>query len=285
MSIMSRVPGWGIAMGMVHTFARMTQAKRTIQYPEQRQDISPHHRGRLILLYDEAGNLKCETCFQCAAACPLEIIDMGGVDTKNRFHVHWGPAEQYAERREESALRRSGRPVADRSFQAWLPIDLGPLEQILVKNDYDPRRMLTILEQTQDQYGHLPVSALQHISHSTGAWYSEIYGIASSYPNLIFEPGWVSQIGLCQCATCAMLGSGRIREALVTALGTDIGGVTADGAVRFVAADCGGESRAEPLVTLDGQAQKGMTAEKASRLAQRLRAKAARPARAWRTRA
>ena len=140
MSIMSRVPGWGIAKGMVHTFVRMTQAKRTIQYPEQRQEISPHHRGRLILLYDEAGNLKCETCFQCAPACPIEIIDMGGVDTKNRFHVHWGPAEQYAERREESALRRSGRPVADRSFEAWLPIDLGPLEKILVTNDYDPRR-------------------------------------------------------------------------------------------------------------------------------------------------
>jgi len=280
MSIMSRVPGWGIAMGMVHTFVRFTQPKKTIQYPEQHQEISPHHRGRLILLYDEAGNLKCETCFQCAQACPIEIIDMGGVDTKNRFHVHWGPPEQYAERREESALRRSGRPVADKTFEAWLPIDLGPLEQILVKNDYDPRRLLTILEQTQGQYGHLPVSALQHISHSTGAWYSEIYGIATSYPELVFEPGKVSAIGLCQCATCAMLGSGRIRDALVAALGTDIGGVTADGAVRFVAADCGGDSRDEPLVTLDGQKQKGMTADKAAQLATKLRAKAARPARA-----
>ena len=122
---MSRVPGWGMAKGMLHTFVRMVQPKKTIQYPEEHQDISPHHRGRLILLYDEAGNLKCETCFQCAQACPIEIIDMGGVDTKNRFHVHWGPAEQYAERREESALRRSGRPVADRTFEPWLPVDLG----------------------------------------------------------------------------------------------------------------------------------------------------------------
>ena len=280
MSVMSRLPGWGIAMGMVHTFVRMTQSKRTIQYPEQHQEISPHHRGRLILLYDEAGNLKCETCFQCAQACPIEIIDMGGVDTRNRFNVHWGPSEQYAERREESALRRSGRVVADKSFQPWLPIDLGPLEKILVTNDYDPKRLLSILEQTQNQYGYLPVSALQHISHSTGAWYSEIYGIATSYPNLVFEPGKVSQIGLCQCATCAMLGSGRIRDALVAALGTDLGGVTVDGAVRFVAAACGGESRDEPLVTLDGQPQPGMTADTAQALAQKLRAKAARPARA-----
>ena len=205
---------------------------------------------------------------------------MGGFDTKGRFHVHWGAAEQYAERREGSALRRSGRPVPDTAFTHFAPMDLAVVDEILKKYDFDQREMLAILESIQRAYDYLPVAALQHISHSTGAWYSEIYGIASSYPNLIFEPGWVSQIGLCQCATCAMLGSGRIRDALVAALGTDIGGVTADGAVRFVAADCGGESRAEPLLTFDGQAQKGMTAEKASRLAQRLRAKAAQPARA-----
>ena len=54
--------------------------------------------------------------------------DMGGVDTRNRYHVHWGPAEQYAERREESALRRSGRPVPDRTFDPFEPIDLAPLD-------------------------------------------------------------------------------------------------------------------------------------------------------------
>jgi NADH:ubiquinone oxidoreductase subunit E len=259
-------------MGMVHTFVRFLQPKRTIQYPEEHADVSPHHRGRLILLYDEAGNLKCETCFQCAMACPIEIIDMGGVDTRNRYHVHWGPPEQYAERREESALRRSGRTVPDRAFAAWLPIDLGALERILIAEDYDPRRLLAILEQTQAAYGHLPVAAIQHISHATGAWYSEIYGIATSYPNLVFEPGRTSEIGICRCATCTLLGGGRIRDALVAALGTDVGGVTADGAVRFSAADCGGESRDEPLVTLDGQPQPGMTADKARSLAESLRA-------------
>ena len=110
------MPGLGIVKGMATTLRRMVQPKVTIQYPEVVNDISPQHRGRLLLLYDEHGTLKCETCFQCAQACPIECIDMGGVDTKNRFHVHWGPAEQYAERREESALRRSGRPVPDRSF-------------------------------------------------------------------------------------------------------------------------------------------------------------------------
>ena len=270
---MSRVPGWGIAKGMTATLVRFVQPKKTIQYPEEHQEISPHHRGRLILLYDEAGNLKCETCFQCAQACPIEIIDMGGVDTKNRYHVHWGPPEQYAERREESALRRSGRPVPDVAFSAWVPIDLGPLETVLIEEDYDPKRLLRILDRSQEAFGHLPVAAPQHIGHATGAWYSEIYGIATSYPHLVFEPGRPTEIGICRCPTCLLLGGGRVREAFEKALATDVGGVSPEGAVRLTGVDCKGESRDEPLVTIDGQPQTGVNPKAATDLATKLRAK------------
>jgi len=283
MSAMGRLPGWGVAMGMLQGLVRFFSPKATVQYPEEVQEISPHHRGRLILLYDERGNLKCETCFQCAMACPIEIIDMGGVDTRNRMFVHWGPPEQYAERREESALRRSGRPVPDRSFAAWLPIDLGPLETILVEEDYDPRRLLRILERTQAAYGHLPVAALQHISHATGAWYSEIYGIATSYPHLRFEagaPAGPAEIGICRCPTCLTLGGGRLRAALEAALATEVGGISPDGAVRLVGISCGGDSSSEPLLTLDGEPQRGLTPAGATDLAGRLRAGRRPPARA-----
>jgi NADH:ubiquinone oxidoreductase subunit E len=274
MSLTSRVPGLGIAKGMLTGLVRFFQPKVTVQYPEQRTDVSPRHRGRLILLYDEIGNLKCETCFQCAMACPIEIIDMGGVDTKNRMHVHWGPPEQYAERREESALRRSGRPVPDRTFRAWLPIDLGPLEQILVDEDYDPRRLLRILQRTQDEYGHLPVAGLQHISHATGAWYSEIYGIATSYPSLRFEPGWPTEISICRCPSCLALGGGALRRALEDALATQVGGVSPDGTVRLSSIDCGGESTDGPRLAINGQLQPAMTVAAAGALARDLRAKA-----------
>jgi NADH:ubiquinone oxidoreductase subunit E len=272
--VLSRMPGLGIARGMLTGLLRFFQPKATVQYPEQRADIAPQHRARLILLYDEFGNLKCETCFQCAMACPIEIIDMGGVDTKNRMHVHWGPSEQYAERREESALRRSGRPVPDRSFTAWNSIDLAPLDEILADEDHDPRRLLSILQRTQEQYGHLPVAALQHISHATGAWYSEIYGIASSYPTLRFEPGQPTEIGICRCPNCLALGGGAMRQQIEEALATGVGGVSPDGAVRLVGVNCGGESTGGPLLAINGQPQPPMSAQDAARLARDLRARA-----------
>jgi NADH:ubiquinone oxidoreductase subunit E len=267
-----RVPGLGIVKGFVLTITRAFQPKVTIQYPEVVQPIAPRHRGRLLLLYDEFGTLKCETCFQCAAACPIECIDMGGVDTRNRFHVHWGPPEQYAERREESALRRSGRTVPDRTFDPFETIDLGPLDAVLAREDYNPRRAVQILEGAQEAYGHLPVAALQHIAHQTGAWYSELYGIATSYPHLRFEPPTGHVVRICRCATCAALGSGRILAAFREHLGTDVGGVSPDGAVRLEQADCRGTSMGVPRVEVDGEVLPRVSVQDAAVIAAALRA-------------
>jgi ferredoxin len=185
---MSLIPGLGIAKGMALTLRRFFEPKVTVMYPEVRVDVPHKFRGRLQLLYDEWGTLKCETCFQCAQACPIECIDMGGMDTRGRYHVHWGASETYGERREESALRRSGRPVPDPAYRPYEPVDLARVDAILEEYDHDPARMLDILEDTQAAFGYLPVAALKRISHQTGAWYAMIYGAASYYAHLRFEP-------------------------------------------------------------------------------------------------
>lgn len=185
---MSFIPGLGIVKGMSLTLRRFFEPKVTIKYPEVRLDVPHKFRGRLQLLYDEWGTLKCETCFQCAQACPIECIDMGGMDTRGRYHIHWGASETYGERREESALRRSGRPVPDPAYQPFQAIDLAAVDAILEEHDHDPARMLAILESTQAAYGYLPVAALKRISQLTGAWYAMIYGTASYYAHLRFEP-------------------------------------------------------------------------------------------------
>jgi ferredoxin len=185
---MSLIPGLGIVSGMALTLRRFFEPKVTVKYPEVRLDPPHKFRGRLQLLYDEWGTLKCETCFQCAQACPIECIDMGGMDTRGRYHVHWGAPETYGERREESALRRSGRTVPDPAYQPFAAIDLAAVDAVLEDFDHDPAHMLEILEATQAAYGYLPVAALKRISNLTGAWYAMIYGTASYYRHLRFEP-------------------------------------------------------------------------------------------------
>src|SRR5512146_2797725 len=152
---MSTIPGMGMVRGMGLTLRRFFQPKATIQWPEVKADVAPRFRGRLQLLYDEYGTLKCETCFQCAQACPIECIDMGGMDTKGRYHIHWGAPETYGERREESALRRSGRTVPDPANHRFAPIDLTAVDAVLEDFDHDPAQMLEILDATQAAYGYL----------------------------------------------------------------------------------------------------------------------------------
>jgi len=215
----SLVPGLGMVKGMALTLKRFFQPKATILYPEMAPDVAVRFRGRLQLLYDENGGLKCETCFQCAQACPIECIDMGGMDTKGRFHVHWGPPETYGERREESALRRSGRAVPDPAYQHFQPFDTATVDDILATYDHDPRAMLAILEDTQAAFGFLPVAAIKRISQRTGAWYAMIYGTATYYAHLRFEP------------PAATVAPRRGTEAsYVEALGAALGGQAAGGA-------------------------------------------------------
>ena len=216
---MSFVPGVGIVKGMAVTLRRFFEPKVTVKYPEERYEVAPRFRGRLQLLYDEYGTLKCETCFQCAQACPIECIDMGGVDSRGRYHFHWGPPETYGERREESALRRSGRAVPDGAYRHFQPVSLAEVDEILDDVDYDPKRMLEILERTQAAYGYLPVAALKRISQKTGAWYAMIYGTATYYGHLRFEPA-------ADAVQAAAVDRNRPPEAsYVAALGASLAGV------------------------------------------------------------
>ena len=214
----SLIPGLGIVKGMALTLRRFFAPKATVMYPEMPADVAVRFRGRLQLLYDEYGALKCETCFQCAQACPIECIDMGGMDTKGRFHVHWGPPETYGERREESALRRSGRTVPNQVYEHFADFDLSTVDEILAAHDYDPKLLLPILEGTQAAFGYLPVAALKRISEKTGQWYAMIYGAASFYGQFRFEPPGAS-------AQAAEISRRRPSDdTYLTALGASLGG-------------------------------------------------------------
>jgi ferredoxin len=221
---MSSVPGIGIVRGMALTLRRFFEPKATIMYPEEPAQIPSRFRGRLQLLYDEHGALKCETCFQCAQACPIECIDMGGIDTRGRYHVHWGASETYGERREESALRRSGRTVPDSAFTSFAAIDTTEVDRILDEVDHDPARMLEVLEATQAAYGYLPVAALKRISHATGAWYAMVYGTASYYGHLRFEPP--TDVEQASAVAAHRPGEGAYLADLATALGSPTGTVS-----------------------------------------------------------
>jgi NADH:ubiquinone oxidoreductase subunit E len=263
------VPGLGILKGLSLTLRRFFQPAVTIRYPEHPADVAVRYRGRLQLLHDEWGTLKCETCFQCAQACPIECIDMGGTDTRGRYAVHWGQAETFGERREESALRRSGREVPDRVYSRFEAADTAVVDRILATHDHDPHRLLSMLRDVQAEFGHLPVAALKRISFATGAWYAMIYGTATFYREFRFEQT-VGAVEVCRCTSCLMQGGGRLADAIGTGLHAELGRVTQDGRIRFGWLPTHPAGGASPAVALDGEVQPEVTGATATAWARAL---------------
>jgi NADH-quinone oxidoreductase subunit I len=68
-----------ILLGMAITFRNMLatlfrRGAATIQFPEQKRNISRRYRGIHILTARQDGTPKCVACYMCATACPAECI-------------------------------------------------------------------------------------------------------------------------------------------------------------------------------------------------------------------
>ena len=52
------------------TFSHLFRKKATVRYPEERPELPPRWRGRIILSRDPDGGERCVACYLCAVACP-----------------------------------------------------------------------------------------------------------------------------------------------------------------------------------------------------------------------
>jgi NADH-quinone oxidoreductase subunit I len=57
-------------------FLHLFSKKVTIEYPEEKPNIPPRWRGRIVLTRDPDGAERCVACYLCAAACPVDCISL-----------------------------------------------------------------------------------------------------------------------------------------------------------------------------------------------------------------
>ena len=58
--------------GLKHTFYK----RETIQYPDEKPNLSPRWRGRIVLTRDPDKEERCVACYLCAVACPVDCISL-----------------------------------------------------------------------------------------------------------------------------------------------------------------------------------------------------------------
>ncbi len=68
---------------MWQIFLHLFRRKVTVQWPEEKQALSPRWRGRIILSRDPDGEERCVACYLCAVACPVDCISLQKAETED----------------------------------------------------------------------------------------------------------------------------------------------------------------------------------------------------------
>lgn len=85
--------------GLRGTLKHLFEKKFTVQYPEERVEVSPRYRGLHRLNKDELGRVKCVACFMCSTICPARCIYIIGAEAP------WPDREKYPVRFDIDELR------------------------------------------------------------------------------------------------------------------------------------------------------------------------------------
>lgn len=143
---------------------------------------------------------------------------------------------------------------------------------ILARFPRERQWLLPALRALQEAFGWLPEAALAAAAAHLRVPASEVYGVATHYPELRLRPRGRRHVRVCTGVACALLGGRALLDALAARLGTTPGAWAEDAPVSLEAADCVFACAVGPLVEVDGALRGRVTPADAEALAAELAA-------------
>ncbi len=137
-------------------------------------------------------------------------------------------------------------------------VDLSLMDETLKKYKEVKGSLITILQNAQEIYGFLPMSALEYISQETGIYSSQIYGVATFYTQFRLNPVGENLIMLCKGTACHVNGADSITEEL----GIKDGETTEEKVFTLNNVACLGCCSLSPVMMVNGETYGSLTPQK-----------------------
>ncbi len=142
-------------------------------------------------------------------------------------------------------------------------------EAILAKHQNAEGLLVSILQDIQGEYNHLPRAALLVVSRGLDVPLTQVYGVATFFKAFSLQPRGRHLIQVCLGTACHVRGASRVLDTIERELGITTGRTTEDLRFSLERVNCVGACALGPIVVVDGEYAGEMTTEKVSPLLNR----------------
>ncbi|MCX7911834.1 MAG: NAD(P)H-dependent oxidoreductase subunit E, partial [Dehalococcoidales bacterium] len=122
------------------------------------------------------------------------------------------------------------------------------LEGILEGRRSQPSQLIEVLQDIQENYGHISQEAMQSVARNLGVPLIEVYRVACFYKAFRLKPAGKYVLTICTGTACHVRGSNLLLEYAMGQLGIRPGEVTPDGLFSINAVNCLGACAMGPIV-------------------------------------
>lgn len=113
--------------------------------------------------------------------------------------------------------------------------------------------VISILEDVQAQYNHLPEEALKIVASRTGRSLVDVFGVATFYRGFSLKPRGKHLVSVCMGTACHVRGSPELLEGFQKQLKVEAGGTSRDGEFSLSTVNCLGACALGPVAVVDGE--------------------------------
>lgn len=86
--------------------------------------------------------------------------------------------------------------------------------EIISKHNRDKKKLITILQEVQEEYRYLPQEVITYIATALDMPVAEVYGVATFYAHFSLEAKGKYVVKVCDGTACHVKGSGRLLDTL-----------------------------------------------------------------------